>query len=319
MASNPRFSLGTVQWGMDYGISNTNGIPDDLELGQMLEWALKNGIKHLDTARSYADSEARIGRLVIQKNLKFHITTKVDISNEILDSNRQKIENAVHNSISESLRQLGVKRLDNVLLHRGEIAIRGEMIAWETLREFKQNGKIGRIGFSARNPEEANLAFKLPECGVVQVASSLLDQRLSRQGYFEKCRDLLIETHVRSTFLQGVAFMDSSQLTGKLKELAPTLDNIRYFANQSGIPTTELWKKYAQELNADFLIIGVTNKRELVESVRQLSPEKNHKAIDDFIQNLPSHSDEVLDPSYWGPEESERLFKRVNPQFYPQS
>jgi aryl-alcohol dehydrogenase-like predicted oxidoreductase len=310
MASNPRFSLGTVQWGMDYGISNKNGIPDDLELGEMLEWALKNGINHLDTARSYADSEARIGRLLFQKNLKFHITTKLDISNVILDSNRQKIENAVVKCITESLRQLGLKKLDNVLLHRAEIAIRGEMIAWETLQEFKQKGKIGKIGFSAQNPGEANLAFNLSGCGVVQVASSLLDQRLSRQGYFEKCRDFLIETHVRSTFLQGVAFMDSSQLTGKLRELAPTLDRIRYFANRFGIPATELWKKYAQELNADFLIIGVTNKSELVESLKQVNPWKNDTLIQEFIQNLPLHSDEALDPSYWGPEESERLFKR---------
>ncbi len=310
MASNPRFSLGTVQWGMDYGISNKNGIPDDLELGQMLEWALKNGISHLDTARSYANSEARIGRLVFQRKLKFHVTTKLDISNAILDSKRQKIENAVHKSITESLRQLGLKKLDNVLLHRGEIAIRGEMIAWETLQELKQKGKIGKIGFSAQNPEEANLAFNLSGCGVVQVPSSLLDQRLFRQGYFEKCRDFLIETHVRSTFLQGVAFMDSSQLTGKLRELAPTLDRIRFFANRFGLNTTELWKIYAQELNADYLIIGVTNKSELVESLKQVNPGKNHTLIKEFIQNLPLHSDEVLDPSYWGPEESERLFKR---------
>lgn len=310
MASNPRFSLGTVQWGMDYGISNKNGIPDDLELGQMLEWALKNGINHLDTARSYAESEARIGRLVFQRNLKFHITTKIDISNAILDSKRQKIENAVYKSITESLEQLGLKKLDNVLFHRGEIAIRGEKVGWEILQDFKQKGKIGKIGFSAQNPEEANLAFNLSGCGVVQVASSLLDQRLSRQGYFEKCREFLIETHVRSTFLQGVAFMDSSQLTGKLRELAPTLDGIKNFANRFGMPATDLWKKYAQGLNADFLIIGVTNERELVESLKQVNPGKNHALLEDFIQNLPLHSDEALDPSYWGPEESERLFKR---------
>lgn len=57
----PRMALGTVQWGMPYGIGNATGPPSDTELSHMLRAAADLGIDTLDTARAYGNAESRIG------------------------------------------------------------------------------------------------------------------------------------------------------------------------------------------------------------------------------------------------------------------
>ena len=56
-----KIALGTVQWGLNYGISNKKGIPSKDELNRILSFADKSGINLLDTASAYGNSEARIG------------------------------------------------------------------------------------------------------------------------------------------------------------------------------------------------------------------------------------------------------------------
>ena len=55
--------LGTVQFGISYGISNNLGKTSKKNSLDILEYAYSNGIKYLDTAPSYGDSESVIGEL----------------------------------------------------------------------------------------------------------------------------------------------------------------------------------------------------------------------------------------------------------------
>lgn len=56
-----KIGLGTVQWGLDYGIANTTGIPADDELLNIERSARNHKIDLLDTAIGYGDAEKRIG------------------------------------------------------------------------------------------------------------------------------------------------------------------------------------------------------------------------------------------------------------------
>ena len=55
--------LGTAQFGLNYGVSNTSGKTLECQVSEILDLALKSGIDTLDTARSYGDSEKVIGKL----------------------------------------------------------------------------------------------------------------------------------------------------------------------------------------------------------------------------------------------------------------
>ena len=61
--------LGTVQFGMDYGIANVSGKPTKSEVFKILEIAWQHGIRSYDTAPSY-DSEDLLGEFIKVHGLK---------------------------------------------------------------------------------------------------------------------------------------------------------------------------------------------------------------------------------------------------------
>ena len=72
--------LGTVQFGLDYGINNKNGQMSEQEVFDILDLSKSKGISYLDTAAAYGNSEERIGSYIAQKNdTFFKIITKFDL------------------------------------------------------------------------------------------------------------------------------------------------------------------------------------------------------------------------------------------------
>src|SRR5690349_2612636 len=71
--------LGTVQFGMAYGIANKSGQPAYEEARDILAAAYEGGVNCLDTAASYGNSEATIGRALQELGLReqFAVVTKV--------------------------------------------------------------------------------------------------------------------------------------------------------------------------------------------------------------------------------------------------
>ena len=82
---------------------------------------------------------------------------------------------------------------------------------------------------------------------MLQVASSLLDSRRSRQDFFPRARELGKTVYVRSIFFQGVAYLDPNTLPSYLSELAEPLHTIRRTARQLGVTTRALFLPFARE------------------------------------------------------------------------
>ena len=60
-----RLAIGTVQFGMSYGISNKIGQTSKLGAKKILDLASASGIDTLDTAVAYGDSETTLGQVVV--------------------------------------------------------------------------------------------------------------------------------------------------------------------------------------------------------------------------------------------------------------
>lgn len=61
LALNNKIILGTVQFGMNYGVSNSAGKPEKEEVFQIFEQAAKAGVENLDTADTYGNASELIG------------------------------------------------------------------------------------------------------------------------------------------------------------------------------------------------------------------------------------------------------------------
>ena len=68
-----KLSLGTVQFGKKYGISNTSGIVSYNEAENILNTAKDAEIKMLDTANDYGESENILGSIGVNE---FDIVSK---------------------------------------------------------------------------------------------------------------------------------------------------------------------------------------------------------------------------------------------------
>mgnify|MGYP001285447175 CR=1 FL=1 len=81
---NSKLILGTVQFGLNYGINNSLGQLPKTSIFEILDYAYANGIKILDTAESYGNSQEIIGEFIKSNpKKKFKIITKLSASKDI--------------------------------------------------------------------------------------------------------------------------------------------------------------------------------------------------------------------------------------------
>src|SRR5205823_432009 len=107
-----KIGLGTVQFGLDYGISNSKGRTSPQESALILDHAAASGIRLLDTAPSYGDSELTIGRL---HGGRFRIVTKTVTPG----TGRFTVADArsLEQSFQDSLSRIRAERVYGLLVH----------------------------------------------------------------------------------------------------------------------------------------------------------------------------------------------------------
>ena len=108
-----KLALGTVQFGLDYGIGNQRGRVGIAEAGNILNEAAAHGINTLDTAISYGDSERTLGLIGVANR---RIISKLPaVPDDCTD-----VSGWVDAEILSSIGRLGIDRFHAVLLHRPE-------------------------------------------------------------------------------------------------------------------------------------------------------------------------------------------------------
>jgi len=284
-----RLGLGTVQFGLDYGISNTRGKVSLAEARVILTEADRAGVGLLDTAAAYGEAESVLGGLRPESDA-FTVVTKTLRLAEGLD--------AVLAGIERSRKRLRRKNLDTILVHAASDLTRPEGAAlWERLRNLQAAEAIARIGFSAYHGDNiAELAERFrPD--VVQVAASFLDQRLVRNSTLVRLKELEIEVHARSIFLQGLIFLHPDRLPSTLMPITPHLAMVRVLLAEVGLSPLAAalaWALAQEEI--DRIVVGVTSLVELREILAAASGATTTGvdwaalALDDPV---------ALDPSRW--------------------
>lgn len=151
--------------------------PTDLaESHRTLAKALELGVDHLDTANVYGNgvSEEAIGAFIKDYPNCFKIATKAGIY-RTPDTNQRTFNNSsdhLRDALEASLKRLGVDFVDLYYIHRREPARPIEEVM-ETLVRFKEEGKIGGIGFSEISPTSLRRAHAVHPVMAVQSEYSL--------------------------------------------------------------------------------------------------------------------------------------------------
>lgn len=204
-----RLALGTVQFGLPYGIANHSGQVSRAEANAMLQFALANGIDTLDTAIAYGDSEMCLGEVGTQG---FNVVTKLPA----LPDRCENVTNWTQQQVSMSLSRLGVTKVYGLLLHRSEQLLGSNGVAlYQSLQALKDNGQVQKVGISIYTPTELDALIPRYRFDLIQAPFNLVDQRLCRTGWMRRLKDEDVEIHTRSAFLQGLLLMSQADMPDK--------------------------------------------------------------------------------------------------------
>ena len=280
--------LGTVQLGLDYGINNSLGKPSEEVAHNILKEAFNHGIKTLDTAEAYGNSEELIGNYHRKCSEKFSVITKF----------RNRDGKMASEIIDNALIKLGVNSIETLFYHSFEDYHSNPSILKELAKEVA-NGRIGELGVSVYTNDEIETLLSVEEIKVIQAPFNLLDNDSKRAEVFQRARLSGKKVYVRSVFLQGLFFRHPNSLPEKLIPLKPYLEQIHEIAETTGIPMTTLAVNYA--LSKDYIdgvLVGV-------DSVAQLN--ENLNAIEDVvlesvlrqIDMIAVENQHLLNPTNW--------------------
>lgn len=257
MSNSGKLVLGTVQFGCQYGI-NSAGRPDEDMVGQILGCAYDGGIRILDTSSAYGTSEEVLGRTVPEGS-SFRIVSKYP-----------KGAGSVAAMVLSSIERLRCDGLYGYLLHHFELFADNPAI-WDDFIAVRENGLAGKIGFSVYTPDELD---RILESGVpfdiIQLPRNLFDRKFD--SYFPELKARGVEIHVRSTFLQGLFFMDRNALPEKIRPLRKYLQALDCFAAETGSDIGRIALNFnLQNPAIDGVLIGVDNVRQMKDNLENAS------------------------------------------------
>lgn len=194
-------ALGTVQFGLDYGISNTTGRTSLDEVKQILISAREKGADTIDTAAAYGDSEKILGHIGVSG---WNVVSKLPPFQNGCMSGKEWV--LYH--LRRSLERLQIERLDGLLLHRASdlLGEEGHQIA-TGLSEAKANGLVSKVGYSIYSPQPLKELVQIMQPDLIQAPFNVLDQRIVSSGWLNRLVEIGVEVHTRSVFMQGLLLM----------------------------------------------------------------------------------------------------------------
>lgn len=289
--NNCKIALGTVQFGLNYGINNKSGVIDDKSLTDLLNYAFEKGVDTLDTAYNYGNSEERIGKYLSGLNKDFKIVSKAPKGSD--SKNIKKY-------FQESLDKLNSNSLYGYILHDFEDYLNDKEII-NALKDLKQKRFINKIGFSIYHPEHLDILFhdKI-NFELIQFPYNLADRRFEK--YFEQLKSKNVEIHIRSVFLQGLFFMTSDELPEKLKPFSKFLDIFNELSKKLNRKIENIAINFvAQNQNVDKIVIGIDNQVQLKSNLEEINNKIDLETLI-YIQNELNRiyiPQELLIPSNW--------------------
>lgn len=276
-----KLCLGTVQFGLNYGISNNTGQVDKEIAHNMLDQFLDAGGEKIDTAQGYGNSEKIIGEYQRKNELK--IITKISSMQE-------------KDILLNSFNRLGVEKLYGVMCHDEKVFLENKNL-FDYLRFKKDEGIVSKIGSSFYSIEALEQALECFDLDIIQIPASIFDQEFLKKDLLEKLKGKNIEIHVRSIFLQGLVFMKKDQINSFFNPVQTKIDKYRELLEDSKDSITEFHFNFmAQYDEIDCLVVGFQNPVQLGESIEAISKCKPYNFD---LSQLDFEEECYRKPSHW--------------------
>ncbi len=284
-----RLALGTVQFGLPYGIANQAGQVTRAEAKSMLQVALANGIDTLDTAIAYGDSETCLGEVGTQG---FKVVTKLPA----LPDSCADVSSWVQQQVNSSLLRLGVTEVYGLLLHRSEQLLGSNgSVLFKALQKLKDNGQVQKVGISIYSPSELVALSPNYHFDLVQAPFNLVDQRLYTSGWMQRLKDDNVKIHTRSAFLQGLLLMDNADIPAKFSPWSGLWQAWHQWLADHAVSAVQACLAFPLSFpEIDRVIVGADSQSQLEQIVSAAN-----KLLEADLPDLHCGDENLINPANW--------------------
>lgn len=287
MKLRSKIALGTVQFGLNYGINNKTGEVSENEMSSILNFAFENGVDTLDTATAYGNSESKLGNYFKSNSeKKFNVITKFPPKAELSNS-----------PLKESLTKLGLNSVYGYMAH--DFKMFGSNISEvNKFLQLKETGSISKIGFSLYYPSELKFLLENEvKFDIVQVPFNVFDQRFAAS--FKTLKERGVEIHVRSCFLQGLVFKTPESLPEKLHGIAGKLKQLMDISIQSKFSIQALCINFClSNPYIDKIVLGVDSLNNLKENIKESGKLLSGDVLEK-LEALKEENEKLILPLNW--------------------
>ncbi len=276
-----RIALGTVQFGLDYGVTNVSGIPTDEVLEKILNMANSKGVFKLDTAMAYGNAEERIGKF---GNRRFQVITKVNGVKTVADLNT---------SVTSSLSNLKQDNIYALMFHDADEILKNHDL-WFGANEIKSKGILEKVGYSLYSTQQLDELLSLDMVpDIVQVPFNILDRRFGNRFKMLKAKN--VEIHVRSIFLQGLLLSKELRCNSRFGQWSETWGLLDEWILSKSLSPLEACLGHVQSYKEiDHIVVGVTDLNQFME-ILSVAREASRRAP----KNISINDLNLINPSNW--------------------
>ena len=257
---NNRLALGTVQFGLPYGIANQARQVSRDETAMILDHAWAMGLDTLDTAIAYGESEQRLGEIGVAQ---WQVITKLPAMPE----NHTDVTAWVQESVLGSLKRLRIPKLHGLLLHHSQqlLGPRGDAL-YRALHALKDQGKVEYAGVSIYGPDELDALWPQCQLDLVQAPLNIMDRRLATSGWLTRLHRAGTEVHIRSVFLQGLLLMEAANRPAIFNSWQPLWDRWHHWLDDQQLTPLRACLGFAlSQPEVDRVVVGVDSLNQLQE------------------------------------------------------
>lgn len=293
----PQIALGTVELGLPYGfgLDGETSQPTFDQAARLVHAALDCGVRFIDTARAYGDSEDILGRCLEGRRSEVILATKVAPLH--LDGcTDAEIATALTASVEQSLRTLRTDTVDWLMLHSmGLDQLRQLPSFLEPLEKLRQQGKFRALGASIYD-DALGASVETPEFACLQIAASVIDRRAERvlSGSPERGKDFIS----RSVLLRGALTGRYHFMPASMGPLRSAIAHLEQLATDAGLSLTELAYRYAADFDG-LVLVGTANIAELEQAVAFVERGPLSEDVKEAIRSMDCLEDRFLNPGQW--------------------
>lgn len=284
-----KLALGTVQFGLDYGIANKKGQVSLVDAEKILEIAKNNGVIYLDTAIAYGSSENILGKIGVSwAKLMTKITS--------IPSDCTYVSDWVNSEVEASLERLKIPKLEVIMLHKASdiLSSNGPALI-QSFENLKSEGLVNMTGYSIYSPNDLEKLVNHYVPDIVQAPYNLFDRRLEKSGWLDWLKNNKVQVHSRSVFLQGLLLMKKDERPKKFDKWKQEFTHLDKWVCKENISALEAAFGFVyQNKLIDKVVVGVDNPEQMNDVLKLTNQSPiNAPAL------MSSQDEMLLNPSNW--------------------